>query len=1328
MTASPHRSTADKVSTSTASAADTSTKPAKTCPELLELGKVRRDELAPICERREAAGFAKEPANEVEKNLVGLALSGGGIRSASFNLGVLQAFYRSGLLRFVDYLSTVSGGGYIGSFLSSRVQALAPTEKLYEKDGAATPDEPPVGCKLGLCPDRDGTPSEPVKELMRSGQYLNRPLLFFNRYLIGLALNNIAFVSLLIALCAGLAYLWRSLDYIEVRWWINDALAVMAKWIPPWSPINKETVLALGGDVGVCFLPAAAFFACWIVCWCVVLVGRFVLLLTGIPFERFSAIPGADAFHRVLAKFIHKWMAATGWLTKILLFLSAACLLIGAAVLLGNSDIGQGTEGTFEHFSNPVVSVLGVLGLLGLLPILRPWRLIGSGHRPQSQVETYLFRLACTSILIGIPLCIVFLLARENVSGYATHSVDDILKWKDFAERIRDDRSHWPAKSIWEELGEKANGAPVYDVSAMEDVAQLNWTRAAVGDDPIITLQDFLYEEDMSPVFGNLRETKYSHVVKRRHLLLRAVNKVLSGPEDVVRDKELDFPFLYLAYQRDGFTAAANWVASPRLQPLAAASNFAWLSWKSKGMKGRPEAAPSGRPQLQAGPNQLSEDQRTRRQDLLEKYTSLLKNLATAKDFEDEFRTTEFRRELGQLLLAEHYPGLVPPVKRSVKRVIVIDKDQETRQNWFFIAGAIFLVSILFVNLNSTSLHGFYRDQLAETYLASGPNNQDVVLKDLAANTSKGAPYHVLAATLIQFPSLWKLLFNAQEPGALSKLVTWLRRKLMKPAKHAAAQSLEPKDSDLFVFSPLYCGSQVTGYQPTEEVRANMQNITLADAMAISGAAVTPLRVHNSLIRVLMVILNIRLGQWLPTPHRSCWTNWRSWVRWLGRWPSIPVLLANIAWTSDPRKRSLSFVTDGGHHENLGIWPLLQRRCRFVIVSDASQDNAHGFEDFLRLCRRSRLEAGISLVSFVDADEEGKPFPLHPLRILPDGMSAENSRLLSSLAARFSREHYIIAQINYPDAEPGYLVYLKSSLTGDEENDLVGFSQANAEFPHDPTSNAMFDEDQVESYRQLGFHIADKLCRDVGTSLEDLPLADAALQRTVRAATPARRLWLFESFAIRDIVNHWVKVVGKKVARPFPSKKDLLRRITRSLTRLHDELQTFQKDRGRTDTEQKLLLDSIAGSLAQFSQFVQRFDANRPEAERDQRQFVETIESSLNRINKLSQDFAAGKTVPVEGAPNVPADSLAKLTGPHFPSRSKGFASAASEGPRFVEIQMKQIIAAVNECEALTSQPGPTAPESVKSIQDAFQKLRQALGLGPTMSDLGAAAPQEQRD
>lgn len=49
---------------------------------------------------------------------VALAFSGGGIRSATFNLGVLQGLQRLKLLRHFDYLATVSGGGYVGAWWS----------------------------------------------------------------------------------------------------------------------------------------------------------------------------------------------------------------------------------------------------------------------------------------------------------------------------------------------------------------------------------------------------------------------------------------------------------------------------------------------------------------------------------------------------------------------------------------------------------------------------------------------------------------------------------------------------------------------------------------------------------------------------------------------------------------------------------------------------------------------------------------------------------------------------------------------------------------------------------------------------------------------------------------------------------------------------------------------------------------------------------------------------------------------------------------------------------------------------------------------------------
>ncbi len=87
-----------------------------------------------------------------EAHLTGLAFSGGGIRSATFNLGILQALGELRMLRTFDYLSTVSGGGYIGSWLTALVhregqgdirvveEHVAPTAP----GGAPRPDHPAV--------------------------------------------------------------------------------------------------------------------------------------------------------------------------------------------------------------------------------------------------------------------------------------------------------------------------------------------------------------------------------------------------------------------------------------------------------------------------------------------------------------------------------------------------------------------------------------------------------------------------------------------------------------------------------------------------------------------------------------------------------------------------------------------------------------------------------------------------------------------------------------------------------------------------------------------------------------------------------------------------------------------------------------------------------------------------------------------------------------------------------------------------------------------------------------------------------------------------------
>ena len=63
-------------------------------------------------------------------DLIGLAFSGGGIRSASFSMGVVQHLISKGVFQKVDYLSTVSGGGFTGSCLSALMHGEERGERL----------------------------------------------------------------------------------------------------------------------------------------------------------------------------------------------------------------------------------------------------------------------------------------------------------------------------------------------------------------------------------------------------------------------------------------------------------------------------------------------------------------------------------------------------------------------------------------------------------------------------------------------------------------------------------------------------------------------------------------------------------------------------------------------------------------------------------------------------------------------------------------------------------------------------------------------------------------------------------------------------------------------------------------------------------------------------------------------------------------------------------------------------------------------------------------------------------------------------------------------
>lgn len=87
---------------------------------------------------RQAPSATRSPS--AQDGMIGLALSGGGIRSASFCLGVLQALNAEGVLKKFSYLSTVSGGGYIGTSMTVSMSAAEIEEREKAPASAVRPE------------------------------------------------------------------------------------------------------------------------------------------------------------------------------------------------------------------------------------------------------------------------------------------------------------------------------------------------------------------------------------------------------------------------------------------------------------------------------------------------------------------------------------------------------------------------------------------------------------------------------------------------------------------------------------------------------------------------------------------------------------------------------------------------------------------------------------------------------------------------------------------------------------------------------------------------------------------------------------------------------------------------------------------------------------------------------------------------------------------------------------------------------------------------------------------------------------------------------------
>lgn len=341
--------------------------------------------------------------------------------------------------------------------------------------------------------------------------------------------------------------------------------------------------------------------------------------------------------------------------------------------------------------------------------------------------------------------------------------------------------------------------------------------------------------------------------------------------------------------------------------------------------------------------------------------------------------------------------------------------------------------AIFLININFTSPHRYYRFQLSRTYLRRSRNGTEetehvdtqtlsgLTRRDVNGQTK--APYHFINCAL-NIP-------DCDDPNLLGR------------------------NSDFFVFSKHYSGSPIVGYAATPEWEALDGHLNLGTAMAISAAAAAPQMGTQPTagFSYLLAILNIRLNYWVARPRKQNQPDKLRGPRWLLRMltPGGLYLLKEMTGLGMNENSKYLNLSDGGHVENLAIYELLRRRCKFIIALDGEADPDRTFHGLLTLVRLAWIDLGATIEPSLEElrrDDFGN-----------------------------SKSHFLLCPIHYGQGATGFLLYIKSSMTGNESEFLQKYRTEHPSFPHEPTSDQLFDEAQFEAYRALGEHIADDLFR-----------------------------------------------------------------------------------------------------------------------------------------------------------------------------------------------------------------------------------------------------------
>jgi hypothetical protein len=994
---------------------------------------VQQEEMAAV---RAFRTSIKEPA---EQHLVGLALSGGGIRSATFALGVLEALKSAGLLRKIDYLSTVSGGGYIGAWLSANcIRAARRREALREFQSHSGPGQPvpphptpapgPEFVRASrdwLSQEADWTAS--ISHLRRYSNYLSPKLGFFSADTWSMAttwIRNTLLIQFSVVLALAAVLLMPRLLVALFKAWPE-----MGNWrwgsivLFVWAVAGiAHNQLQLNGSsrrswfdrllmhIPGCLLASAACLAvAWIISramafepfesttpnWAVVAVAPLVVLAGFFLLPALAQL-GASARSTLAARWPalkSRWPASTG-----------------AAPL-------NYTQGRVQM---AVVLPLLVTGFL-FAAVLR-----GQADLPLGQLDTFGMLFLNAWRLWPFPLCVAF----ASVWLLSFCSIRDPRRWNGMLAALL---------------------APVPAVVALHALLC------------VVMLLLHLWPDNTD--HGVWEAFVWAPALVLYAFSLSVVTMIgMMGRDstEAVREWWSRLGAWLIIYGMAWNVVAVSAAYGPHVAGLIPSIE----NWSGSLVTGWLATTAAS---LVAGQSRRTGDADSRSGGqgggVLRKALALLASvgpyifiagmmIGIATGIRSILVSIEGPRLLsGQVPPTDHWPMMNYPGLHVTLAVTL-----------FTLAGLLMLAAR--VDINEFSLNAFYRSRLTRCYLGAArflagerrpqrftqfDDDDDLRMAELAGAKGQPAagPLHLINCAL--------------NLGGASDL------------------SLHTRHSASFTVSPYCAGSSYPayeretaaqpgmhrelGFRPIVTYAGDKDQPTLAQAISVSGAAASPnMGYHTSpAVAFLLTVFNMRLGWWFPNPSLAG-----------GRppsWFSLRYLIKELFGSADQRSKHL-MISDGGHFENMAAYELIRRKCRVIIISDAECDPQLGFGGLGTLIRMAEVDFGAVITINLD--------DIRP--------HAETG---------WSAERYAVGTIDYGPSHPqGALIYLKAAMNGTENSAILQYKASHAAFPHESTGNQFYGEDQFESYRHLGREAAESAFGPLNRNLDMVDVAGELLSRS----------------------------------------------------------------------------------------------------------------------------------------------------------------------------------------------------------------------------------------